>query len=446
MIRRKIAPFGAVLVLAVAALGMPLPARADDVAEAGALFTSGNGHFERAQHLRGARRTHELEAALADYFQSLRILRSRNVLYNTAVVLEQLERWDECFNYWSEYLAVTGLSDAERADGTTHRDATLPHVARMSVSGEPTGAAVWIDRRDLATRGHTPFDIALPAGEHHFYVEAEGYEPLEVAGTAVLGESHALTFHLTPSPVSLQVLAPEEGMLTLDGAEIRPGASTSVVPGGHELRLEIVGAEPVVRHFEVVAGSVPMVIDLTSSVRRVAADSVPLGVHADTDAHVVVDGADLSHGTDVVVGIAPGAHEVRIEASGRSPAVVRGTFTLGSPMRLDAHLATTPDSGLLAARGIFGAAAIVGLGVSIGLLVDAQNKWDRYQANELVGEVSQDAQIASDVSWSITGALGLTALVLCFVDAGGGESSARFVLAPTSGGAMLAASGHFGGL
>ncbi len=445
MIRLKIAPWGAALVLATLALATPQPARADDVAEAGALFTSGNGHFERAQHLRGERRTRELEAALGDYFQSLRILRSRNVLYNTAIVLEQLGRWDECFNYWSEYLAVTGLSDAERADGTTHRDAALPHVAAMTVSGEPTGAAVWIDRRDLATRGHTPFDIALAPGEHHFYVEAEGYEPLEVTGTAVTGEVHALAFRLTPAPVSLQVFAPDEGMLTLDGQQLRPGASTSVTPGAHELRLEIAGADPVVRHFEVVPGSVPMVIDLTGSVHRVAQASVPLAMHADADAHVVVDGADLSHGTDVVVGVAPGPHEVRIEASGRTPAVVRGTFTLGSPMRLDAHLASTPDSGLLAARGIFGAVAIVGLGVSIGLLVDAQSKWDAYQANELDGQVSMDAQIANDVSWSITGALGLTALVLCFADPGGGESSARFVLAPTPSGAVLAASGRFGG-
>lgn len=446
MIRWKIASFGAALWLAATVLGTPLAARADDVAEAGALFTSGNGHFERAQHLRGARRAHELEAALADYFQSLRILRSRNVLYNTAIVLEQLGRWDESFNYWSEYLAVTGLSDAERADGTTHRDAALPHVAAVHVSGEPAGAAVWIDRRDLATRGHTPFDIALAPGEHHFYVEAEGYLPFETTATAVLGETHAVAVTLTPAPVSLQVFAPDEGMLTLDGAELRPGASTSVVPGTHELRLEIVGAEPVVRHFEVVPGSVPMVIDLTSSVHRVAAASVPLGVHADADAHVVVDGADLSHGTDVVVGVAPGPHEVRIEASGRAPAVVRGTFSLGSPMRLDAHLAPTADSGLLAARGIFGAAAIVGIGVSLGFLIDAQSKWDHYQNNEIPGEVSQDAQIANDVSWSITGAIGLTALVLCFLDAGGGESSARFVLAPTSGGAVLAASGRFGGL
>ena len=93
--------------LALALLVSPLgggAARADDVTEAAALFESGNGHFQAGMRVRGARRVRELEAALDDYFASLRLVRSRNVLYNAALVLEQLERWDDAFNYWTEYL------------------------------------------------------------------------------------------------------------------------------------------------------------------------------------------------------------------------------------------------------------------------------------------------------------------------------------------------------
>ncbi len=438
-----------VLGLSLAALA-PSSARADDVAEAAGLFASGNTHFQHAERLHGERRTHELEAALTDYFSSLRILRSRNVLYNTAIVLEQLERWDECFNYWTEYLGVTGLSDAERADGTTHRDALRPRVAVLTVATTPGSADVWIDRRDLASRGRTPLEIAVPAGDHHLYLTAAGFRETEMAASTVVGETHAFRVQLTPSPVSLQVMAPDEGTLTLDGSAIRAGASTEVTPGAHVLRLEVVGAEPVERRFEVIAGTVPMVIDLTGAVHRIVPTSVPLAVHANVEARVIVDGAETTRGTDVVIGVAPGPHDVRLEADGRLPVMVRGTFSPDHALHLDAHLARESDSGVFVLRGVFGAAAAIGLGVSIGLSIDARSQHDAYDRatppTQAQFQSVTDANLRADVSWGISLALGVTAIVSSFLDAGGGDSEAHFVLAPTPGGVALAASGRFGGL
>lgn len=450
MLRLNLARVVASIVLAVGLALVASVARADDVAEASELFASGNAHFQRAERLRGERRTHELEAALSDYFSSLRLVRSRNVLYNTAIVLEQLARWDDCFNYWTEYLGVTGLSEAERADGSTHREATRTHVAVLSITSTPSGADVWIDRRDLASRGHTPLEIAVAAGEHHLYLTAAGHRETESSGTAATGTTTSVAVSMTPMPVSLQVLAPDEGSLTLDGTSIRAGASTDVNPGAHVLRLEVTGAEPVERRFEVIAGAAPMVIDLAGAVHRIAPSMVPLGVHADVEARVIVDGAETSHGTDVVVGVSPGPHEVRLEAPGHVPVTVRGTFTPESRMRLDAHLARAADSGVLATRGVFGVAALVGIGVAIGFSVDARSQHDAYDAAasptmaQYQGVV--DANLRSDIAWGATAALGVTALVACFVDAGGGESEGRFVLAPTPDGITLAASGRFGGL
>lgn len=434
--------------LVVLGAALPVTARADDVAEATDLFASGNEHFQRSQRLRGDRQTHELEAALSDYFSSLRIIRSRNVLYNTAIVLEQLARWDECFNYWTEYLGVTGLSDAERADGTTHREAARPHVAVLSITSTPRGADVWIDRRDLASRGHTPLDIAVPAGDRHLYLTAPGHRETEATTSASTGQTQAIEVRLSAMPVSLQVLAPEEGVLTLDDAPLRAGASTDVTPGAHVLRLEVAGAEVVERRFEVVAGAAPMVIDLAGSVRHVVQGTVPLGVHVDADARVLVDGAEASHGTDVIVGVTLGAHDVRLEAPGRAPLTVRGTFTPGSRLQLDAHLAREVDGGVMAMRGIFGIGALVGLGLAIGFSVDAGSQASAY--NMIGGQARfdalNDANLRADISWGVSAALGVAAIIAVFVDAGGGESEGRFVIAPTQDGAMLAASGRFGGL
>src|SRR5688572_29893881 len=107
---------GLAAAIAIAAISLvPWTATAqDDTSRATALFASGNQHLQAAQRLRGDRRTRELEAALADYQSSLAIVRSRNVLFNASLALEQLGREGEAFNFLAEYLRVPGLSDDER--------------------------------------------------------------------------------------------------------------------------------------------------------------------------------------------------------------------------------------------------------------------------------------------------------------------------------------------
>jgi hypothetical protein len=436
------------LAFALGSLGLPRAAHADDVAEATAAFARGNEHFQRAARLHGARRTTELEAALTEYFASLRIVRSRNVLYNTAIVLEQLERWEDCFNYWSEYLGVTGLSDAERADGTTHRDAVRPHVAVLSIASTPSGAEVWIDRRDLTSRGHTPFDFAVPAGDHHVYFVLAGHREMDATVHAGAGETAALRVQLTPSPVSLQVLAPSEGTLTIDGEPLSAGVATEVAPGTHVVRLVMPGTTPVERRIEVLAGAAPMVIDLASAARDAAPTSVPLGIHSDVVARVRVDGTETSEGTDMVVGVSPGTHEVRIEADDRAPLVISRTFIAGDPMRLDVHLHRRPDAPILAMRGVLGAVAAIGLGVSAALSIDAHDRLDQYNrtGGQALFDATNDANLRADVSWSVTAAFGVAALVTCFLDAGGGDSEGHFVLVPRPDGFFAMASQRFGGL
>jgi outer membrane receptor for ferrienterochelin and colicins len=442
----------AVAFLLVIPMACPDAARADDVAEASALFASGNEHFQRSTHLTGARRTRELQAALDAYFASLRFVRSRNVLYNTALVLEQLGRWDDCFNYWGEYLAVTGLTDTERADGTTHRDAIRPHVAVLSITTTPAGAEVWVDRRDLASRGNTPIDLALPAGDHHLYFVLAGHRDTEATATTTMGQTTAVTATLPPMPVSLQVLAPDDGVLTLDGSPIRAGVATDVEPGPHVIHLEVAGMVPVERRLEIAAGAAPMVIDLAGSVRAAASTTTRLRVHSDADARVFVDGVEAGTGEDVVVAVEAGPREVRIEAPARAPYTFSRTFIAGDPLAMDVHLATGSDTGMLVMRGIFGLLAVAGLGTGIGLTVEAANLRARYdmemdipRATELA-DATDAANLRADVAWGVAAALGATALIFVFVDAGGGSSTGRFVLAPTDGGALMAASGRFGGL
>ena len=148
-----------VLMLAPLAVGESIVlAQASDVnAEARVFFDRGNELFEQAGRARGRRQRRLLEEALQSYVSALRIVRSRNALFNAAVVLEQLERADEAFAYYREYLAIPGLTDDERAQGETRLDGIRPLIAVIDIASTPiAGVQVFVDRLDLAARGETP--------------------------------------------------------------------------------------------------------------------------------------------------------------------------------------------------------------------------------------------------------------------------------------------------
>jgi hypothetical protein len=189
---------------------------ATENAEARVYFEEGNRLYMEANRARGSERTVLLQQALGAYVDSLQIVRSRNALFNAAVVLGELGRYDESFNYLTEYLQVEGLSTQERKDALSRRDALRPDVAVLRVDTKPEGALLWIDRKDLAPRGKTPLELALSKGEHRLFVEKEGYLPLERTETVVRGQTvtaeiplHALPVEPPPVPAEPEVAAPE---------------------------------------------------------------------------------------------------------------------------------------------------------------------------------------------------------------------------------------------
>ena len=165
-------------------------------------FEEGNRLFEQANRARAAQRTELLQRSLEAYVDSLRIVRSRNALFNAAIVLGELGRNDEAFNYFGEYLAIEGLTAADRENATARRDALRSEVAVLQVSSEPEGALLWVDRKDLAPRGETPIELALPPGEHRAFVEKEGFEPVERTQTMVRGVTTMLSLALLPVAVA----------------------------------------------------------------------------------------------------------------------------------------------------------------------------------------------------------------------------------------------------
>lgn len=418
-------------------------ARADDVAEATASFQVGNEHFQRAMRSRGARRTEELEQALSAYFASLEHVRSRNVVYNTALVLEQLERHTEAFNYWLEYLAVDGLSDAERADGEQHREALRARVALVRVTSAPD-ADVWIDRRDLGLRGHTPLELAVSPGEHVVLLRAPSFRDAQVAAAAVVGQVATVRVTLSAEPIAVRVVAPPESSVAIDDSPLPAGSVASLAPGSHIARLTT-GGRTIEHTFDVAPGATNVVVDL-SALRPPVDRVTPIVVRSSVPALVTVDATSHGQGTEVRVEASPGPHRVMVTAEGRRP--WRGSLTLAdAPLELDVSLATPADGWIYAGRATFGALALTALSFGIGMLVDASAKRDDNAStpNDATASALADATLRVDVSWSIFAATGGLAVLFLALDPGGGESHAEISVAPMLGGAALTLRGSWGG-
>jgi len=190
----------------VALLGLTSPSAAaaqstSANAEARVYFQEGNRLYEQASDARGAQRTTLLQRSLEAYVDSLRIVRSRNALFNAAIVLGELGRNDESFNYFGEYLRIEGLASADREEATRRRDELRSEVAVLQVTTEPEGALLWVDRKDLAPRGETPIELALPPGEHSTFIEKDGYTSVERTQKAVQGETTVMELVLLPLPI-----------------------------------------------------------------------------------------------------------------------------------------------------------------------------------------------------------------------------------------------------
>lgn len=201
----------------VALLGLGAPALAtaqgaSENAEARVYFEEGNRLFQEASRAHGERRSALLQRSLGAYVDSLQIVRSRNALFNAAIVLGELERYDESFNYFTEYLSIDGLTEADRAEANQRRDALRAKVAVLRIVTDPEAAQVWVNRKDLAPRGDTPIELALPAGEHKVFVEKPGYEPIERSQRIVRGESVIVELPLSallpPPPVEPEPTTP----------------------------------------------------------------------------------------------------------------------------------------------------------------------------------------------------------------------------------------------
>ena len=120
-----------------------IEARADNTAdEADIAFALGNKHYSRREY----------EPALSQYFLSYRLVPNRNVLFNIAHCYEALNRFDEAYRYYYDLSVDAAGSEADRKDIRVALTRLGPRVALVSVTSEPSGAEIFVDREDHQMR------------------------------------------------------------------------------------------------------------------------------------------------------------------------------------------------------------------------------------------------------------------------------------------------------
>ncbi len=441
------------LAVALTALGAPSPSAqaqaGDRNAEARVFFERGNRLLERAMRRRGRARRELLEDALREYVSALRIVRSRNVLFNAAVVLEQLGRHDEAFAYWTEYLAVPGLSEQERAEATRRRDALREKVAIVAVEGEPAGARVHVDRLDLAPVGTLPLEVAVQPGEHVVYVSKEGYERAERRVRARRGERRVVQVQLAARPVELLVEAPGAGRLLVDGEPAVAGRPLELPPGEHRVRFEPAGGGPAIeRTIRLRAGQAPRRLQLRPSAAPLGA----LRIEADAAARIHVDGELLGEGRTLRLELPAGPHRVRIEGEEGRRWEGRVVLRPGSERRLRAQGLEAPGLpasfwvlGGMSVATVLGGAVVGSIAVGTRGQYESQAKacggqpaggtcWD--EARKLANRTDQ-LNLVADVLFG-AGLLAGAAAAWIFFGHDGAERPVQVAAMPLPGGAGFA--------
>ena len=284
----------------------PRDARLDLADEADLLFERGVEAQQRG----------DFRGALERYLASQRLAPNKNVVFNIAVCFERLARWGEAFRYYSDYLALeTDPGDRRLAEDALER--IRSHVALLRVDTEPAGALVYLDRRDLGSRGRTPRALALEPGRHRVLVELEGYEPAESDEVeVVVGQERVVSLTLTRILGDVRVTGEPEGAeIRVDEESTDPvgvvPATVSLPPGQHTLIVSAVGHQTTRFPITVVAqGTTRLEVTLPLETGTLVVDAEERG------ALIELDGEAVGFTPAVLPAVPSGPHTIRILREG----------------------------------------------------------------------------------------------------------------------------------
>ncbi|MCA9624684.1 MAG: PEGA domain-containing protein, partial [Myxococcales bacterium] len=300
------------LVLGFLVLGFlvvtPSRALADGVADEADL------HFELGAD---AYQAQEYKKALEHFLASNRLVPNRNVVYNIARTYERLGRFPDAHRYYVDALEMeTNPRSRQELQGALRRIAA--QVAVLDVKTTPPGATIYLERKNLGSRGVAPRPLAVSPGTYRVIVALDGYEPAEQANVrAQVGKATPVSFELTRIVGTVEVKVEGE-----QKAEVRVGDESSkpvctapckveLPPGTHLLFFSAPGFQAPPRQVKVRAG------ETIKTIARLAPISGSVVIESDErGALAEIDGVAVGFTPVVAQGVPIGKRKLRIVARG----------------------------------------------------------------------------------------------------------------------------------
>ena len=258
----------------------------------------------------------DFQGALEHLLASNRLVPNRNVTFNVARAYEQMGRYAEAFRHYSEYRAVE--TDPERLKVADEALARMrPFVALVRVETDPPGARIYVDRKDLGSRGETPRLLALDPGTHEIIVDREGYHEAQASSVSlVVGREASVALELEPVLGKVALGGRPQGASVRIDAEDAPEVGTlpgeiSLSPGSHMLIVSAPGYRTARQLVQVAEDqTVAAVVELPLITGILVVDAVEKG------ALIEVDGEAVGFTPAVLPTVAAGKHRVRVSLSG----------------------------------------------------------------------------------------------------------------------------------
>lgn len=181
----------------------------------------------------------DYETALASYFLSYRLVPNRNVLFNIARCYEAVDRFDEAYRYWNDLFVDPKVPESERKDVGRALARLAPKVALITITSTPPGAELYVDRKDLGSRGKTPQTIAVAPGAHTLLLELAGWNDAQAKVSTARGKESKQTITLERVVGQVALSGTPEGSIvreSADGPELgKLPAQLTLTPGQHLL-------------------------------------------------------------------------------------------------------------------------------------------------------------------------------------------------------------------
>ena len=211
--------------------------------------TEAKFRFDRGLRLYEQRKVRE---ALDEFLVSHRLAPNPAAVFNVGGCFEALGMHEDAFGAYSEYLAHP-LSDEERTEGEQALGRILGKVARIVVTSEPAGAAIYLDRTNLGQFGVTPRTFAAAPGERELILSLADHHTARRTIRLERGSETKLHVVLARKTGRVEVRSSPPGAAVFVGDENAGAAPLDLdLPvGEHAIRVALEGHRPEARTIEV---------------------------------------------------------------------------------------------------------------------------------------------------------------------------------------------------